>query len=42
MSDEAEKHGEALRSISTYLQSFMSSYILEESRDKARREVEAL
>lgn len=39
---EAEKHGEALRSISSYLQSLTSSYTTEETRERARQEVEAL
>ncbi|KKK83208.1 hypothetical protein LCGC14_2795670, partial [marine sediment metagenome] len=39
---EAEKHGEALRSISTYLNSLVSSYTTEETRKRTRQEVEAL
>ena len=40
--EEAEKHGEALRSISSYLQAIISPYMTEDGLERAREKVEAL
>jgi hypothetical protein len=42
LADEAEKHGEALRHIGNYLHQLTASYSSEDSRERARQEVEEI
>ena len=42
IAEEAKEHGEALRSISSYLQALISPYMTKDGRERAREKVEAL